>query len=79
MSTGWTSEDLELVEDAIRCMIKGERPVAETISGPAGDRIKQWANVTLDQLRALRDEIKASLQTANHRPRIVRTRFDKGL
>lgn len=78
MSTGWTTEDLELVEDAIRCMVKGERITADTISGPAGDRVKQYANMSLDQLRALRDEIKASLQTANHR-RIVRTRFDKGL
>ena len=75
----WTEEDRELVRDAIRCKVSGRRIVANTVSGPGGDKITQYSDMTLDQLRALLEEIEEFLDTPINRPRILRSRYSKGL
>ena len=74
----WTEDDRTLVREAILCKASGGRIVANTISGPGGDKITQFSDMTLDQLRALLKDIEEFLDPPINRPRIFRTTYDKG-
>jgi len=74
MPIAWTQEDLDQLKDAILKKASGKRLTSVDLGG----RMESYADAPLDQLRALAEEIGASLTTAT-RPRVFRARYEKGL
>lgn len=69
----WTQDDIDCLKAAIKAKAIGKRVTALQL----GDRTEQFADASLDQLRALLDEMELSVNT--HRGRVARSRFDKAL
>jgi hypothetical protein len=78
----WTPADLANIEQAIRDLVAGNK---RTVTLTLHDRIVSYERTSLTELRALRDEMKEEVNAAagasasQQRPRIMRSRFSKGL
>jgi hypothetical protein len=77
--TGFTADDLENIEDAIREITAGKRVVQVTLQ----DRVERYSDAQLPDLQKLRDtirnEINAGSSVTTKRPRLFRTSYQKGL
>lgn len=73
----WTQEEVEQIRCAILKKATGQRLTAVDLGG----RVEQYADATLDQLRALLEEMESEVATTagTQRGRIFRTRYLKGL
>ena len=73
----WTKDDIELIDDAIKCLVAGHRQVEVVLS----DRVIRYSDVELEDLRAFRAEVMAVVNAtgAPARSRIHLGIFRKGL
>ena len=70
----WTAEEVAQIKAAILKKAKGERLTAVDLGG----RVEQYADASLEQLRALLEEAEVEVAGAA-RGRIFRARYSKGL
>jgi hypothetical protein len=70
----WTAEEVAQIKAAILKKAKGERLTTVDLGG----RVEQYADASLEQLRALLEEAEVEVAGAA-RGRIFRTRYSKGL
>jgi len=70
----WTQDDLDKIKCAILKKATGQRLTSIDLGG----RLEAFADVSLEGLRALADEIAGAISSST-RPRVYRARYDKGL
>jgi hypothetical protein len=70
----WTSQDIADIEAAIRKKAKGERLTNVDLGG----RIESYADANLEDLQKLLERMRFEAPSTPH-PRILRSRFEKGL
>ena len=73
-ATVWTQAEI----DQLRCAILKKATGARLTAVDLGGRVEQYADASLDQLRALLEEMEGEVAGVN-RKRVFRTRFNKGL
>ena len=71
----YTSEDLSSIEEGLLKLARGERVVSVTI----GDKTVRYSEADISQLRSLRNEIKAELQSSEGRRHIILLGISKRL
>ena len=71
----WTTADREILLNAMREIAKGERVTSVTTA----DRSETKQIASLDDLKKLLDQIDAATTPATQRPRLLRSRYSKGL
>lgn len=71
----WTQADREIILDAMRAIAKGERVTSVTTA----DRSETYQVATIDDLKKLLDQIETSATPSTKRPRVLRSRYSKGL
>jgi hypothetical protein len=71
----YTSTDLTNVQAAIIALATGTRKVSLSI----GDKTRTYAQVQINELRVLRDEIRSELQSDAGGSQFVLTSTEKGL
>jgi hypothetical protein len=70
----FTATDLSNVQTALIALATGQRVVSLSI----GDKTITYGQAQINELRALRDEIRSEVETVNQR-RFVLAQTDKGL
>ena len=70
----FTATDLANVQTALIALATGQRVVSLSI----GDKTITYGQAQINELRALRDEIRSEVETVNQR-RFVLAQTDKGL
>ena len=71
----YSETDLESVKTAILALATGERVVKVSL----GDKLIEYGQAQLKDLRALRAEIEADLETQSGKSRVFLTQTSKGL
>jgi len=71
----WTVADREIILQAMRDIAKGERVTEVTTA----DRQETRQIASLDDLKKLLDQIDSATTPAAQRPRLLRSRYNKGL
>ena len=71
----YTDADLAAVQAAILALATGTRVISMTIGG----KTIQYGPAQINELKALRDEVKNEVESAAGRPKYVLTSTSKGL